>query len=251
VARTDWEAPEHRGISMTAVPLAPTTPGLVVQQTRSADGTMGEFCEEFFDDIVLPSENLIGEENIGWAVAQTLLFHERNAVANVGYGYIGWDQSESPAGAYEPGRVSDLIGIARQRGVDQNSSVRQLIADVFIEEAVLPLSSARVMTGMALGTHEGQWGSLLKLQESEAAIERVRAALAACGAEGVIWEGDDIELDNPGTSWLLARGGTLAGGSSEMQRNIISERLLGLPREPSVERGLSFNEVLRRQESFE
>ncbi len=251
LARTDWEAPKHRGLSMIAVPLAPTTPGLVVQQTRSADGTMGEFCEEFFDDIVLPSENLIGEENIGWAVAQTLLFHERNAVANVGYGYIGWDQSESPAGAYEPGRVSDLIGIARQRGVDQNSSVRQLIADVFIEEAVLPLSSARVMTGMALGTHEGQWGSLLKLQESEAAIERVRAALAACGAEGVIWEGDDIELDNPGTSWLLARGGTLAGGSSEMQRNIISERLLGLPREPSVERGLSFNEVLRRQESFE
>ncbi|MCY4193166.1 MAG: acyl-CoA dehydrogenase family protein, partial [bacterium] len=248
LARTDWEAPKHRGLSMIAVPLAPATPGLVVQQTRSADGTMGDFCEEFFDDIILPSENLIGEENSGWAVAQTLLFHERNAVANVGYGYIGWDQSESSADAYEP---RSLIGVARQRGVDGSALIRQLIADVFIEETVLPLTSARVMTGMTLGTHEGQWGSLLKLQESEAAIEKVRAALAACGAEGVIWEGDDIELDNPGTEWLLARGGTLSGGSSEMQRNIISERLLGLPREPSVERGLACNEVLKRREPSE
>ena len=251
LARTDWDAPKHRGLSMIAVPLSPTTQGLVVQQTRAADGTMGEFCEEFFDDIVLPAANLIGEENSGWAVAQTLLLHERNAVANVGFGYTGWDRSESDQEEYEPGRVADLIRMARQRGVDGHSSIRHQIADVHIEETVLPLTSSRVMTGMSLGTHEGQWGSLLKLQESEADIERVRAALAACGPEGVIWEGDGIELENPGTSWLMARGGTLAGGSSEMQRNIISERLLGLPREPSVERGIPFNEVLSRQKSLE
>jgi hypothetical protein len=63
----------------------------------------------------------------------------------------------------------------------------------------------------------------------------------------VIWEGDEIRLDNPGTQWLGARGDTLAGGSNEMQRNIVSERLLGLPREPSPERGMPFNEVIRQQ----
>ncbi|MCY4162797.1 MAG: acyl-CoA dehydrogenase family protein [bacterium] len=251
LARTDWEAPKHRGLSMIAVPLDTGTEGLVVQQTRTADGTLGEFCEEFFDDVALPAENLIGEENTGWSVAQTLLFHERNAAANVGFGYTGWEQSSSRRAGYEPGRLEDLIRTARARGTDGDSSVRQLIADVHIDNTVVPLTSDRIMLGMSLGTHQGQWGSLLKLQYSEGAVERVRAALAVSGAEGVIWDDDEVELDNPGTSWLLIRGGTLAGGSSEMQRNIISERLLGLPREPSVERGIPFNEVIRNQKSPE
>lgn len=70
------------------------------------------------------------------------------------------------------------------------------------------------------------------------------------GADGVIWDGDEIQLENPGTGWLGARGGTLAGGSNEMQRNIVSERLIGLPREPSFDRDLPFNEVLRNLGKF-
>ncbi len=252
LARTDWEAPKHRGLSMIAVPLDnKEAEGFTIQRTRSADGTLGEFCEEFFDDMVVPAENLIGEENTGWSVAQTLLFHERNAVANVGYGYTGKQGAFGGTVGYKAGRVEDLVKIARSRGVDTDSSVRQLIADVHVEEAVLQSTTARIVLGMSLGTHQGQWGSLLKLQESEATVDRVRTALSTSGAGGVIWDGDEVDLDNPATSWLLVRVGTLAGGSSEMQRNIISERLLGLPREPSVERGLPFNEVIRKQKSPE
>jgi alkylation response protein AidB-like acyl-CoA dehydrogenase len=80
--------------------------------------------------------------------------------------------------------------------------------------------------------------------------QTVRTALAALGAEAVIWNGEDVQVDNPGTTWLGARGGTIAGGSNEMQRNIISERLLGLPREPSFDRDRPFNEVLRNLGSF-
>ena len=104
-----------------------------------------------------------------------------------------------------------------------------MIADAYIESVVAPLTSLRIDTGLRMGTHKGHWGSLSKLQNSVAAHQATRTILAVLGAEGVIWDGDEVRIDNPGTAWLDARGRTIAGGSNEMQRNIISERLLGLP----------------------
>jgi alkylation response protein AidB-like acyl-CoA dehydrogenase len=99
--------------------------------------------------------------------------------------------------------------------------------------------------GLRLSTHKGPWGSLSKLQSAVSAHQADRSALAVYGPDGVIWDGDEVRLDNAGTQWLGSRVHSLAGGSNEMQRNIISERLLGLPREPSYDRDLPFNEVLR------
>src|SRR5260370_41064504 len=100
LARTDWDEPKHRGLSMFAVPLKETA-GLTIEPIREANGN-AEFCQEFFDDVVLPAESLIGDENAGWAVAQSLLFHERNAVAGVGYGAgviaVGAEEVEAPLG---------------------------------------------------------------------------------------------------------------------------------------------------------
>lgn len=249
LCRSNWEAPKHRGLSTIAVPLK-NTPGVTIEQTRAANGTAGEFCEEFFDDVSLPVENLIGDENSGWSVAQGLLFHERNAVSNVGFGYVGpagWTGG-SDGGGGRRSDIAELVRAALARG--EGAALHQQIAEAYIEEVVLPLTSARIMTGMKVGTHQGQWGSLMKLQGSVAGVERQRTVLAATGAAGVIWDGLEVELDNPGTAWLGARGGTLAGGSNEMQRNIISERLIGLPREPSFDRDKPFSEVIRNQGNF-
>jgi alkylation response protein AidB-like acyl-CoA dehydrogenase len=247
LCRSDWDAPKHRGLSTIAVPLKGTA-GLTIHRTRAANGTAGEFCEEFFDDVVLPAENLIGEENKGWSVAQGLLFHERNAVGNIGFGYLGSSRRHSGAGfpgILGPGR---LVREARRRGV--SSAVATMVADAYIASVVGPLTSERLMTGMRLGSHKGQWGSLSKLQGAVSGHETARAALAVMGADAVIWDGEDVRIDNPGTTWLGSRGGTIAGGSNEMQRNIVSERLLGLPREPSFDRDLPFNEVLRNLGKF-
>ena len=243
LCRSDWHVPKHRGLSTIAVPLKDTA-GLTVRQIYTADGRVGDFCEEFFDSVVLPVSNRIGEENEGWAVAQSLLLHERNAAGSIGYGYLAAPSSQTPnESRIGVAAVIALAQAARARGA--SGAVAHLIADAYIESVVGTLTSARLMRGLRLGTHKGQWGSLAKLQSSVAKHATLRTSLAAAGADGVIWDGTDIEYENAGTTWLGARGGTLAGGSNEMQRNIISERLLGLPREPSVDRDAPFDEVVR------
>ncbi|MHB8466462.1 MAG: acyl-CoA dehydrogenase family protein [Acidimicrobiales bacterium] len=248
LCRSDWDVPKHRGLSTIAVPLT-DTPGLTIQRIRAANGQLGDFCQEFFDDVTLPADNLIGEENQGWAVAQTLLLHERNAAGNIGHGYLGALRSEPDAEARDSlTSPVALAAVADGRGID--AAVATKVADAYIESVVGTLTSARLMTGLRLGTHKGQWGSLSKLQGAVAKHEALRTALAVLGADGVIWDGAEVEYDNIGTTWLGVRGGTLAGGSNEMQRNIVSERLLGLPREPSFDRDTPFNEVLRNLGKF-
>lgn len=242
LCRSNWDVPKHQGLSMIGVPL--DAPGVTIEQTRVADGTAGEFCEEFFDDVVVPAEYLVGGEGDGWNVAQTLLLHERNAVANVGFGYTGPGVGRSSAGGTKSD-IAELVRAAVSRGV--HGAVRQQIAQVFVEERVLALTSERVNSGIELGTHLGPWGSLVKLGGAVETHERARVALAAMGAAGVIWDGDDVQFDNPGTNWLGVRGATLAGGSNEIQRNIISERLVGLPREPAGDRHIPYKEVVRNQ----
>jgi alkylation response protein AidB-like acyl-CoA dehydrogenase len=244
LCRSDWDAPKHRGLSMIAVPLK-DAPGMTINVIRTADGRPGEFCEEFFDDVVLPVENLIGEENSGWVVAQTLLFHERNATGSIGFGHLGARTGGAGRNisAYEPPTAAELARTAVRSGVAKSTS--PLIADAYIDSIVNRLTADRITKGLHLGTHQGHWGSLSRLQTSTSNHNGSLSAMAVLGADAVMWEGDEVRFDNAGTRWLTSRGATIAGGSSEMQRNIISERLLALPREPSSDRDLPFNEVIR------
>jgi alkylation response protein AidB-like acyl-CoA dehydrogenase len=241
LCRSDWNVPKHRGLSTIAVPLR-DNPRIAIQQIRAASGLLGEYCEEFFDDVPLPASNLIGEEGHGWTVAQSLLFHERNTVGNMGYGYLNGKKATSRRmfGMQSAGRMTQE---ADRRGT--LPAVGGLIADAYIESIVDALTSARLAVGMRVGTYRGQWGSVAKLQSTVAAQASVRTALAAAGAEALVWDDEDPRSDGLGVTWIESRGGTISGGSNEMQRNIISERLFGLPREPAHDRDVPFIDVVR------
>jgi alkylation response protein AidB-like acyl-CoA dehydrogenase len=242
LARTDWEVPKHRGLSMFAVPLR--DPKVTIDPIVGLDGGPPHFFQEFLDDVVVPLEHLIGDENDGWAVAHTLLFHERNATAGVGHGLgLGGGHTDGAGG----GRgVEDLVRFAELAGTTSDPATRQLIAEVFVDNEVRRHAGDRVATGMSTGVFAGDWGSLLKLGLAIDTLRRGEIGLAIAGADGVIWTDDDSEVGGAaGRAWLSARDVSIGGGTNEVQRNIVSERLLGMPREPATDREIPFSQVVR------
>ncbi len=217
---------------MFAVPLR--APGVTVEPIRQADGEC-EFCQEFFDDVSIPLESLIGREGEGWSVAQTLLFHERNATGGVGYG-------EGLEGGRAVGKgLEDLKSLARVSPAEP-TVIADYLSEISVASTVQRHLGRRVATGYRTGAFEGQWGSLLKLGAALLAYRRAEIAFALAAADGGIWS--DGTANGPvGSDWLMSKTLSIAGGTNEMQRNIISERLLGLPREPSVGNDLPFREV--------
>ena len=218
LARTNWDVPKHRGLSMFAVPLR--APGVTIEPIRQADGEC-EFCQEFLDDVSIPLESLIGREGEGWSVAQTLLFHERNATGGVGYG-------EGLEGGRAVGKgLEDLKSLARVSPAEP-TVIAGYLSEISVASTVQRHLGRRVATGYRTGAFEGQWGSLLKLGAALLAYRRAEIAFALAAADGGIWS--DGTVNGPvGSDWLMSKTLSIAGGTNEMQRNIISERLLGLP----------------------
>ena len=239
LARVDWNAPKHQGLAMFAIPL--DADGVTIDPIIPVTGPPAHFFTEYFDDVRVPVEYRLDEEGEGWTVAQRLLFHERNATAGVGYGYgLG-------GGSSDDGWQKDVARLAREHAALDDEASADLVAEDVIRSTVSRQLKDRINAGMRTGKLQGHWGSLLKLGMGADTPINAEAVLAVSGADGVIWvEGEDG--GEPGLNWLRCRGVSIAGGSNEIQRNIVSERLLDLPREPGDDKTLPFNEVLARRQ---
>jgi alkylation response protein AidB-like acyl-CoA dehydrogenase len=234
LARTNWDVPKHRGLTMFIVPIH--YPGITVKQIRMVDGTE-EFCQEFFDDAAIPAENVLGQVDDGWTVATRLLFHERAAVG----GASPYTSGRSAGRAETIG--DDLVELAKARGKADDPLVRRLIGQVEALSIVQGQLAQRVRTGLETGHFPGPAGSLVRLYAGTATVERTNIALEIAGDEAVVWDGDaDGRF---GIAYIKRQSTSLGGGSTEMARNIISERILGLPREYAADRDVAFREVRR------
>lgn len=246
LARTDWNVPKHRGLSMFIVPLG-DHPGVTIEPITQVNGE-ADFCQEFFDDVTIPAENLLGAENEGWAVAQRLLLNERNTTAGIGigHGYMA-NLSGSVRGDATIGeRLQRLLESAARRGADTDPAVRRLVGRTCVDLLAHEFARARIMSGQGVGALDGPWGSLLKLGEGIDSPTITADALAVAGSRGVMWTDEEAGGVEAG-DWISSRGISIGGGSNEMQRNIVSERLLGLPRELDPSRELPFSEIQERR----
>ncbi|HEX7135406.1 MAG TPA: acyl-CoA dehydrogenase family protein [Iamia sp.] len=239
LARTNWDVPKHRGLTMFILPIHQD--GVTVEPIRQVDGSM-EFCQEFFDDVVIPVTDVVGDVDDGWTVASRLLVHERMAVGG-GSPYT----SGRSVGHDGPGGNAALADLVRDAGRAQDPLARRLVAEAHVRQLVTGHLARRVAQGIASGALPPPAGSLMKLFGATNVMRRTEIGLELAGLGAAAWpEGDVPAAGELGRATLWRQGVALGGGSNEIQRNIISERLLGMPREPAADRDVPYREVRRR-----
>ncbi|HET6950063.1 MAG TPA: acyl-CoA dehydrogenase family protein [Acidimicrobiales bacterium] len=241
LARTDWDAPKHRGLTWFKVPLR--DPAVTVRPVREINGS-AEFCEEFLDDVAVRDEMVIGGVNDGWPIANTMLTAERSG----GAGSAGGAAALMPPA--RKGLAPDLVKLATDRGLENDAATRQLIARGHISDWLQGQLVRRVGAAMLAGKVNPTAVSLIKLRTGIADPARAAIAMEIAGRAGIAWPSDDQAASEPAVNFLNGRIYSIAGGSNEIQRNIIGERLLGLPRETSVDSDKPFRDVLRDAKSW-
>jgi alkylation response protein AidB-like acyl-CoA dehydrogenase len=233
LARTNWDVPKHRGLTWFAVGIE--QPGVTVQPVKEINGD-AEFCQEFFDDVELSDDDVIGEVDQGWAVAQTVLMLERG-----GGGAEGLTLEQLARGL-----APDLVDLARRVGRDQDPVARQAIAEAHVRDLAAGYLVARIDDHLRTGTpNASSIASYSKLFQGTVQPLRARAALEIGLGAALAWERGDLAGMAPSLNYLNSRVMSIAGGTNEVQRNVIGERVLGLAREPSYDTKKPFRDVVR------
>jgi len=213
LARTDPAQERHRGLSYLLVPMR--QPGIVVRPIVQITGT-SEFNEVFFDDARTAAENVVGEPGQGWQVALGTLGFERG-VSTLGQ-QIGFERE-----------LTAVIDAARANGALQDPALHTRIVDAWIGLRVMKHTAVRTLASSADGV-PGLEASISKLQWASWHRDLGELAVDVAGAEGLVTGPGPYELSEAQNLFLFSRSDTIYGGSNEVQRNIIAERLLGLPR---------------------
>jgi alkylation response protein AidB-like acyl-CoA dehydrogenase len=217
LARTDPSAPKHRGLTYFILDMQ--SPGITVRPLRQITGST-EFSEVFLDAVFVPHAHVIGEVNGGWEIAMTTLAHER------GTGFAFKEQVLARIA------LEDAIALARRTGQASDARVRQEMARGWVDVEVMRLMNCRTLTRLARGEGPGPESSLVKLFWASLTQRLHDLALRTGGPAAELLAGSPHALDDGRwpQAFLWSRVGAIAGGTSEVQANIIAQRILGLPR---------------------
>jgi alkylation response protein AidB-like acyl-CoA dehydrogenase len=240
LVRTNWEVPKHAGLSVLILPM--DAPGLTVNPLRLVSGYNG-FCQEFFTDVRVPKDNLLGEIGNGWNIATRLLVHERNGLNGGSEHYRPPQRIFNATTADDGDGLDEMLALALEAGNADDAHVRQLVGDAFVQATVAANAGPRVTAAMRRGAMIPQASSILKLLTSESSTRRTDIGMEIMGGRAGVWEEDDLAGESHGVGYLSRQTMSLVSGTSEIQRNIISERVLGLPREPAPDRGVPFKDL--------
>jgi len=235
LTRTDPEAPKHKGISYLLVPMRQD--GVEVRRITQPDGT-AEFCEVFFSDARCPADNVVGDVNEGWKVANSTLAFERGQSATTGFRRFADE-------------FALLLDASREHRLDTDPRIRQRLAEFYTKVQILRINGLRTLSAQlagrpdegvkALGATNKMFWSEMHQQAMELALDLYGAGamLVDSGPDAASWPGALRAERRPGypvspmiSAFFFSRSETIWGGTSQIQRNIVGERILGLPKEP-------------------
>ena len=230
ITRTDPEVPKHRGLTMFFLDMK--SAGIDIRPIKQANGDSG-FNEVYFDNVRIPDAQRLGNVGQGWQVALTTLMNERASIGGGGGG-VNFDSVFELAQSVDFG----------ERPAIEDPSVRRKLADWYVQEAGLKFTGYRSMTALSKGEIPGPENSIGKLVGAPKQQDMASFALDLLEQAGVIW--DEKLSERAGlfqATYMASPGLRIAGGTDEIMANIIAERVLGMPQDIRVDKGIPFSEV--------
>jgi alkylation response protein AidB-like acyl-CoA dehydrogenase len=252
IARTDPNVPKHKGISYFICPM--DAPGIEIREITEMTGGH-TFNEVFFTDVRVPAENLVGDLNDGWRLAKVTLGNERVSLSSGG---VLWGGGPT---------ALEMLDAVRASGPVTDPTLRQRLAGIYIEHVVLDLIRLRTLSARLRGEQPGPEASIRKIMADEHGQHVMAAARDLLGAAGMLTSGHGLEPFVPGTDtkglgpgkpskdlgdpgwydgYMFSQALTIGGGTGEVQRNIVAERVLGLPHDVDAQQGMTWAETQRR-----
>lgn len=235
IARTDPDAPKHKGITYFICPM--DLPGIEIRTIKNIAGAES-FNEVFFTDVRIPHENVVGDVNDGWRLAKVTLGNERVSLSTGG---VLWGAGST---------ALDIIEEAKKLG-PHSAAMRQRLARLYIEHTVIEIIRMRTLTARLRGEQPGPEASIRKIMADEHGQRAMEIVRDITGADAMIIGEPDAKTGKTirSKSWysgyMFSKALTIGGGTGEVQRNILGERVLGLPAEPDPDKGLSWADTRR------
>jgi len=223
LARTDPDVPKHRGITYFLLDMR--TPGVEVRPLRQING-VAHFNEVFLTGVRVPHANVLGEVDGGWGVAMTTLANERSMIGSGGR--VGWP---------------DVVALAQRSGAHTDPVVRQRLAESYTRFQIIKWLGWRARSRKGRGP--GPESSVLKLAHSQRLGADGDLVLSMQGAAGMLLDADAVQQGYWQQQFMAQWGSRIGGGTEQVQRNVIGERVLGLPGDVRVDKGVAFRELRR------
>jgi alkylation response protein AidB-like acyl-CoA dehydrogenase len=234
LARTNWDVPKHRGLSVFMLPIHQT--GIEVHRIEMLNGSR-EFCQEFMTDVIVPDSDRVGEVDDGWTVGTRWMFHERMMYSSP---YVSVPEGTSHGGM----DARTVLAIAREDGRMGDPSVRDLVGEARMLDVVSDELLKRVTESIRSGRMSDQAAAIGRLFKGTAASRISTLAFEVAGSAGAAWS-EEGAASETAVNFLMRQAASIAGGTVEMARNVISERVLGMPRERTLDRDVPFRDVPR------
>lgn len=239
LARTNWDVPKHRGLTVFMLPLK--REGIEVHRIEMLSGSK-EFCQEYLTDVRVPDSDRIGEVDDGWSVGTRWMFHERMQSSS--------QFATRPPGSSRGGsRISELVSVARDAGRLDDPIARDLVGEARTLELAKEALQRRIGRGIATGKISDQAAGIVRLMAGTVATRLTTIMYEFTGAGGAAWDDDDGAVAEVGHDYLMQQVWCIAGGTTEMARNTISERVLGMPRERTHDPNIAFRDIPKGRSS--